>query len=243
MPWASSGGSFPQNQTKVGEEGKSLSETAEGEKHGEALTAGQEKGKALSRLPSVAEKEAQLTGHFLKVAAEAEPKVPGAVRERLGAFVRLEKHVDENTTVILQRSKLPNQSQSHGVVTVANLRRISQNQKKGAETVIPKFPLKSYQGLYRLPLFGNFSVSLNPASGDLECQMNVLTGILHPLDGHMFGVELTKSLRFLSKPSRKSPAKNLFKVFFVESDLGEITAVDIYSNWAMEVPLRFHKMR
>lgn len=103
--------------------------------------------------------------------------------------------------------------------------------------------LKSYLGLYRSPLFGNFSVLLDAKSGQLQCEMNRLTGDLHHTQGHSFDVELTKSLRFLSKPSRSAPAHPAFSISFVESGQGEITAVDVHSSWKMEVPIRFEKMR
>ena len=198
-----------------------------GEKHGETVKSGQEERGA-------AEKEARFPGNSLRFSAEAGSESSVGGRDRLGVLAQPRQGAGKKTAGNLSQG---------AVETAANLGENSQNQKEEGKTVTAKFPLKSYQGLYDHPLFGNFSVVLSPTSGHLECQMNVLTGILHPLDGHTFGVELTKSLRFLSKPSRKSPAKNVFKVSFVESDFGEITAVDIFSKWAMEVPLRFHKMR
>lgn len=208
------------------------------------MKSGQEKGGASSRQLGVAEKEARFSGNSRKFSAEVGSRPSGGGRDRLGVLAQQSQGAGKETAAAVHQSTFSAGNQSRGAVeTAANRGDNSQNQKEEGKTVTAKFSLKSYQGLYGHPLFGNFSVILSPTSGHLECQMNMLTGILHPLDGHTFGVELTKSLRFLSKPSRKSPAKNVFKVFFVESDLGEITAVDIFSKWAMEVPLRFHKMR
>ncbi|XP_076437306.1 uncharacterized protein LOC143276590 [Babylonia areolata] len=119
----------------------------------------------------------------------------------------------------------------------------------GGEEGLPKLPLRAYEGLYGSSLFGNFSVfSSSSSSADrLQCRMNVLTGDLHPAQGqgqgHTFGVELTQSLRFLSKPLRTAAARPAFSVTFLEGRPGEITAVDIHSKWAMEVPLRFERVR
>ena len=208
-----------------------------GEKHGETAKSGQEEGVA-------AEKEAKFPGNSLRFSAEAGSEPSGGGRDRLGVLAQPRQGAGKKTAAAVPQSTFSAGNLSRAAVeTAANRGENSQNQKEEGRTATAKFPLKSYQGLYGHPLFGNFSVVLSPTSGHLGCQMNMLAGILHPLDGHTFGVELTKSLRFLSKPSRKSPAKNVFKVSFVESDLGEITAVDIFSKWAMEVPLRFHKMR
>lgn len=101
----------------------------------------------------------------------------------------------------------------------------------------------AFQGTYFHPLFGNFSVFLGDQKSDLLCRMRVLTGRLRLLlKPPTFGVELTGSLRFLSKPSAMAPAKNAFTVEFVRSESGEVTAVDINSSWAMEVPVRFQKL-
>ena len=116
---------------------------------------------------------------------------------------------------------------------------LSYTQGKGSVA----FNTALYEGLYSLPLFGNFSVFVNQSSGDLSCQMNLLTGLLHLIEGHTFGVELTNALRFLSKPSRNSLPHNAFKVTFVETAPSRIGAVDIHSSWAVEVPLRFQKIR
>jgi hypothetical protein len=103
----------------------------------------------------------------------------------------------------------------------------------------------AFQGTYFHPLFGNFSVFLEkPEKGDLLCRIRILTGRLRPLlKPPTFGVELTgRSLRFLSKPSATTPAKNAFNVEFVKSLSGEVTAVDVHSSWAMEAPVRFQKL-
>ena len=237
-PWASGGGGSPPNRTEEGKDGGGdlNGDSEEGKRGEETVKFGREgKGGGLkSGLLGFA-------GQGEKFAAASSLKFAPGVEEsegeedRLSASSRLNRRTEENTAA-------EDRDQSRGAVETADLSRVG---KKGAETLAPTFPVKSYRGLYRLPLFGNFSVFLKPESEQLECGMNILTGILHPLEGarHTFGVELTQSLRFLSKPSGKSPARNAFKVAFVESDSGEITAVDVYSHWAIEVPLRFHKMR
>lgn len=110
-------------------------------------------------------------------------------------------------------------------------------------TEFPLLPLEAYKGLYFNPLFGNFSVSLNESLKSLQCRMRVLSGTLHPLKSHTFGVELTGSLRFLSKPSAAAAAKDAFLIDFLESTSGVITAVNVHSSWPMEVPLTFFRIR
>ncbi|KAL8606182.1 hypothetical protein ACOMHN_053454 [Nucella lapillus] len=122
-----------------------------------------------------------------------------------------------------------------------NLLLVPQNQMENG--VLENVALKSYVGSYHSPLFGNFSVLLDSKSGQLQCQMCLLTGNLHFTQGHSFDVELTNSLRFLSKPSKSAPARPAFRISFVESRPGEITGVDVHSKWKIEVPLRFEKMR
>lgn len=110
---------------------------------------------------------------------------------------------------------------------------------KSSEIQKTNVPLKAYHGLYVHPLIGNLTIYLNKIYPQLECKLNLLTGVLVPQEGQTFGVELTGSLRFLSKPSLYRRAKLVFKVMFSD----DLTALDFHSNWAVEVPFRFLRVR
>lgn len=182
---------------------------------------GHRKGNIFASLMNVDEKAADSQSSSLKLARVAGLDHQQRAEKRDQAYQR-------------------NQGSSFFSALTSNL---SDSAQDSAKLAAPKFSVGLYEGLYRCPLFGEFSVFVSPLSGSLECHMNVLTGILHPLEGHTFGVELTKSLRHLSKPSQNLPARNNFHVSFVASDSGEITAVDVHSSWSVEVPIRFQKMR
>ena len=127
------------------------------------------------------------------------------------------------------------------------------NKVNGTQAQSRKWSLQPYVGVYHCPLFGNLTVSLTQKTKEreatLECRLNVLTGVMHPVQGegvepHTYGVELTGSLRFLSKPSRSAPAAQNFKVTFLVTPGGaEVTGVNAHSQWAMEKPVTFHKVR
>ncbi|XP_025081576.1 uncharacterized protein LOC112556622 isoform X2 [Pomacea canaliculata] len=100
-------------------------------------------------------------------------------------------------------------------------------------------PVYSYAGVYFNPLFGNLTFFADITCSCLQSKMNMLSGILHPVRNHTFDVELTESLRFLSKPSKQMPPQAAFKVDFTVDSNGEVSGVDVHSGWSMEVPIHF----
>lgn len=100
-------------------------------------------------------------------------------------------------------------------------------------------PVYSYAGVYFNPLFGNLTFFAGVTCNCLQSKMNMLSGILHPVRNHTFDVELTESLRFLSKPSKQMPPQAAFKVDFTVDSNGEVSGVDVHSGWSMEVPIHF----